>query len=197
VIRVPQPHRDSSTPRPTRNRGRLIFAAVVLVGAALAFVVVLGLGWLFGASGWFHPAVMAAITILIASPLSAWVGTTVTRRVRGHLAATDRLECSFRVVQGHQDGLTKLWRPGIAALTPGHVTFVHMVGGLRFLKRRPVTFEAQTDHPTLPRKLRGVEMLLVTPDAQAVRLRTPTAALEWAITPAERIPWALQRIQDR
>jgi hypothetical protein len=194
---VSQPHRDSSTSQPARNRGRLIFAAVVLAGAALAFVVVLGLGWLFGASGWLHSAVMAAITVLIATPLSAWVGTAVARRVGGHLATTDRLECSFRIIQGHQDGLTKLWRPGIAALTPGHVTFVHMVGGLRFLRRRPVTFEAQTDHPNLPRKLRGVEMLLVTPDAQAVRLRTPTAVLEWAITPAERIPWALQRVQDR
>ena len=72
-----------------------------------------------------------------------------------------------------------------------------MIGGLRFLRRRPITFEVQADDSSLPRKLRGMEVLLVTPEAQAVRLNTPAAVLEWAITPAERIPWALQRIQDR
>lgn len=195
MTRVSQPRRDSLTPRPRKVRGWLIHVAVLLAGAALVFGVLQGVGWLFGAPGWRRAAVMAAVTVLIGTPLSTWIGTAVTGRVRNHLATTDRLECSFRVIDGHQDGLSKQWRPGVAALSPGHVTFVHTVGGLRFLKRRPTTFEVQADASHPPRKLRGIEVLLVTPEAQAVRLSTSTATLEWAITPAERIPWALQRLQ--
>lgn len=197
MIRVSQPRRDSPTPRPRKTRGRLIYVAVLLAGAALAFGVLQGIGWLFGAPQWRRAAVMAAVIVLIGTPLSTWIGTTATGRVRDHLATTDRLECSFRIIEGHQDGLTKQWRPGVAALSSGHVIFVHTVGGLRFLRRRPVAFEVQAGESSLPRKLRGIEVLLVTPEAQAVRLSTPTAVLEWAITPAERIPWALQRLQAR
>ncbi|WP_432525059.1 hypothetical protein, partial [Kineococcus sp. SYSU DK006] len=182
---------------PRKSRGRLIYIAVLLAGAVSAFGVLQGIGWLSGAPQWRRAAVMTAGIVLIGTPLSTWIGTAVTGRVREHLATTDRLECSFRIVEGHQDGLTKQWRAGIAALSPGHVTFVHTVGGLRFLRRRPVTFEVQADESGLARKLRGIEVLLVTPEAQAVRLSTPTAVLEWAITPAERIPWALQRVHAR
>lgn len=197
MAHVSQPHRDPLPPRPGKARGRLIYVAILLAGAALVFGVLQGIGWLFGAPGWRRAAVMAAVIVLLGTPLSTWIGTAVTGRVRNHLATTDRLECSFRVIDGHQDGLTKQWRPGVAALSPGHVTFVHTVGGLRFLKRRPVTFQAQADDSHPARKLHGIEVLLVTPEARAVRLDTPTATMEWAITPAERIPWALQRLQPR
>ena len=156
-----------------------------------------GLAWLSGAPGWLDAAVMTAVIVVIGAPLSTRVGAAVTGRVRDHLAATDRIECSLRIVEGHQDGLSTRWRPGIAALSPGEVTFVHVVGGLRFLRRRPITFDVQAGEPNPPRPLRGVEALLVTPEARAVRLVTSSAVLEWAIAPAEHITWALERVRAR
>ncbi|NAZ80904.1 hypothetical protein GTR02_03615 [Kineococcus sp. R8] len=187
--------RRTNEPRSGRTRGRLVFTAVVLAGALLVFAVLQGFGRLFDSQGLLDASVTAALIVLIGTPLNVWVGTAVTGRVRRHLAATDRMECSFRVVEGHQDGLTGRWRPGIATLSPGKITFVRMIGGLRFLKGRPTTFAVQTCASDPPRKLRGVEALLVKPDAQAVRLTTTTAVLECAITPTERIGWALQQLE--
>ncbi|WP_369054872.1 hypothetical protein [Kineococcus terrestris] len=175
---------------------------MVLLGALLAFaltlVLVQGVAWLFGASQGtgLTVALMAAVIVLVGAPLNVWVGTVVTRRVAQRLAAGDRLECSLRVVDGHQDGLARRWRPGVATLHPGQVTFAHTVGGLRFLRRRPITFAVQAVDAALPRQVRGAEVLLVAPGARVVQLRTPSAVLEWAIAPAERIDWVLERVQD-
>ncbi|WP_369069372.1 hypothetical protein [Kineococcus terrestris] len=174
---------------------------MVLVCALLAFaltlVLVRGVARVFGApeDGGLTVALTAVVIVLVGAPLNVWVGTAVTRRVGERLAAGDRLECGVRVVDGHQDGLTRRWRPGVATLHPGRVDFAHTVGGLRFLRRRPVTVAVRSVDAALPREVRGAEVLLVAPGARVVQLRTSSAVLEWAIAPAERIPWALERVQ--
>lgn len=103
-----------------------------------------------------------------------------------------RIECSFRVVDGVQSGLGRRWRHGAASITPGRVTFVGTFGGVRFLKRKPISVEVETVDGN-GRGISGVEAVAVNPQARVVRVVTPTGVLEWAL-PADHVEAAVERV---
>jgi hypothetical protein len=102
------------------------------------------------------------------------------------MGADYRVECGFRVVEGEQGGLTDRWRHGSAVVASGEVTFTGTVGGVRFLKRRPVRIDVLGVDDSAPREPSGGEIVSVNPHARVVRVRTPTAVLEWALVGDER-----------
>lgn len=103
-----------------------------------------------------------------------------------------RVECSFRVVEGHWPGLGRRWRHGAATLAPGRVTFVGTVGGVRFLKRRPLSIEVEAVDGS-GRDVGGLEAVAVNPIARVVRVVTATGVLEWALMPDQVQP-ALRQV---
>ncbi|GAB2857337.1 hypothetical protein GCM10027200_67090 [Lentzea nigeriaca] len=91
-----------------------------------------------------------------------------------------RVECSFRLLEGIQAGLGRRWRHGSAPITPGRVTFTGTFGGVRFLKRRPISIEVETVDSD-SRGVSGAEAVAVNPTSRIVRVATPTGVLEWAL----------------
>lgn len=103
-----------------------------------------------------------------------------------------QVECGFRVVDGQLPGLTGRWRHGVATLGLKEIAFVGTVGGLRFLKRRPVRFAVEHVDRSDLHQPTGLELLSVNPAASVVRLTTPSAILEWAVV--GQVPWAIERL---
>ncbi|GLZ41088.1 hypothetical protein [Actinokineospora sp. NBRC 105648] len=115
-----------------------------------------------------------------------------TRRATRY-AERGQLECGFRVLQGHQDGLTTGWRHGLATLAVDHITFVATIGGVRFLKRQPIHLTVEGVNADTPRQPSGREIISASPVTRVIQLRTPTAVLEWAIL-ADQVTWAVHQV---
>jgi hypothetical protein len=92
-----------------------------------------------------------------------------------------QLECGFRVVDGQQFGLSEHWRHGAARFEQDGITFVGTVGGVRFLKRKPVRIVIEHVDRSTQRQPTGMEILAANPAAHVIRIKTATATLEWAM----------------
>lgn len=106
------------------------------------------------------------------------------------------VECGFRVVDGQQDGLSRRWCHGVGKCEQGEVTFIGTVGGVRFLKRKPVRITIEYVDSSKVRQPAGLESLTANSAAQVVRVKTTTATLEWAIPPDE-VAWATGRVATK
>jgi hypothetical protein len=106
----------------------------------------------------------------------------------------EQLECGLRVIVGKQQGLRPRWRHGVGTLAPGLLTFRSTVGGMRFLRRTPITVEVLRIDGSRPRTTRWREALHVSPGTQVVEVFTSSAQLEWAV-PAPRRRWAMERLE--
>ena len=109
-------------------------------------------------------------------------------------AECERVECGLRIVAGEQPGLAPRWRHGVGTLAPGLLTFRSTVGGMRFLRRTPLTVEVLHIDGSRPRTTRWREALHVSPGTEVIELVTPSARLEWAV-PAHRMEWARERLE--
>ena len=109
------------------------------------------------------------------------------------LAATHRAEVGLRVVDGHQPGLGPRWRHGVATLAPGRMKFRGTIGGVRFLRRAPITIDVLKINRDAPRTTGLREAWSVMPGTEVVQLVTPTAHLEWGVLAAQ-IDWAIEEL---
>src|SRR5690242_16865292 len=76
---------------------------------------------------------------LIGGIFGGSLGGRLARKRAGRLEAKARTEVSLRVVRGSVPGLRSSWLHGVGTLSPGNLEFTSCVGGVRFLRRRPVT----------------------------------------------------------
>ena len=135
-------------------------------------------------------ALLATFGVLAVGGLAS---VLVMRRRIGRLAETGRIECSFRVLDGHQDGLTTGWRGGVATLGQSDIRFTGTIGGVRFLRRRAVTIPVLGVDLAERRRPSGVELMWVSPNTEVIQVRTTSARLELAILTGQ-FDWVMQRL---
>lgn len=116
------------------------------------------------------------------------------RRAKRH-EEEGRAELALRVRAGHQEGLSGRWRRGLATLSPDHLDFAPLVGGLRFLRRRPRPVSIVAIDAKQPRKPGGKEVFRIGPACRIVVVVTPTGALELAVPEPYKLLWVLRRLQ--
>ena len=107
-----------------------------------------------------------------------------------------QVECGFRVVDGHQDGLSERWCHGVAEFQQDGISFVGTLGGVRFLKRKPVKIAIERVDTGAARRPVGTESFAASPDAQVIRVQTATSTLEWALPP-DQIEWAIEQLSAK
>lgn len=107
------------------------------------------------------------------------------------LARQGKAELALRVVADAVPGLDPRWRPGIAALAAGGLEFRGYVGGVRFLRRAPVTVEITAVDPATRRDPVGAEILRLYVQCDIVRATTPTGTVEIAVPHPLRWQWVL------
>lgn len=66
-------------------------------------------------------------------------------------------------------------------------------GGVRFLKRRPVRLPVESIDRCTQRQPTGREIIVASPAARVIHVKTPSAILEWAI-PADQVLWAIDKV---
>jgi hypothetical protein len=81
----------------------------------------------------------------------------------------------------------------VGTLAAGRLEFRGTVGGLRFLRRAPVTIDVLELDREAHRTTGLREAWSVRPGIEVVALITPTARLEWAI-PGPQIDWAIAQL---
>ena len=145
----------------------------------------------FGAFVLHDPeAAVSTLTGGVAGSLTAFFVVPFIVRARArNLARKHQTEVALRVLDGHQSGLGPRWRHGVATLAPGRLTFRGTVGGVRFLRRRPITVEVLEVDRGSARTTGLREAWWAWPGTEVAQLVTPTARLEWAV-PATRMEWA-------
>jgi len=116
------------------------------------------------------------------------------RRAKRH-EDDGRAEIALRVSVGQQPGLTGRWRRGLATLSPEHIDFAPIVGGLRILRRAPVQIPVVSIDEKEPRKPGGKEVFRIGRECRIVILVTPTGALELAVPEPYKLLWVLRRLQ--
>lgn len=116
----------------------------------------------------------------------------VTRAER--YAKSDRLECGVRVVAGEQPPLTSGWTHGLAELKPGEITLTPYIGGVRLLRRSPVSISVRSVLPTTPRTVGLREAFAAAPGMALIRLHTGSATLEMVLHPGQ-VEWATSRLE--
>lgn len=122
--------------------------------------------------------------------------------IPGPGAGTDPLDvnaCSLRVIAGRQEGLGDSWSDGQATVYPGGLDFeasFHVRDGLRaaLITAPPISVPVRAVVTARQRRPNDKETGKVKADSQIVELTTETATLEWAV-PADRLEWALKRVQ--
>lgn len=152
---------------------------------------------------WFAAAVLvfflddtgAAVGGLIGGGLGALLVARFYFPARARrYAEQEQVECGLRIVAGEQPGLAPRWRHGVGTLTPGLLAFRSTVGGMRFLRRTPITVEVLQIDGSRPRMTRWREALHVSPGTEVIELVTPSARLEWAV-PGQWMGWARERLE--
>ena len=125
-----------------------------------------------------------ALGIVLALAFISLVGSYVVRPKKERQARTTQagrpLLCALRLAEGEQGGVSRWW----------WARRTRVEGGSLRWGRHRVRVTAVADdfrEPTIR------DMLLVNPDSQIVRVSTPTAVLEMALTPEDRawLPAAL------
>lgn len=96
-------------------------------------------------------------------------------------------------MDGHQPGLALRWRHGVGTLAAGRLEFRGTVGGVRFLRRAPITIDVMQIDRDAPRTTGLREAWSVRPGIEVVQLITPTARLECAV-PGRQIGWAMEEL---
>jgi len=134
---------------------------------------------------------------LLGSLVGGWFGGAAgrrnTRRRAGRLDAVGRAEIALHVIRGSVPGLRLSWRHGVAALAPGRLELVSYRGGLRFLRRKPVTVDVTGVDLATRRTPAGAEHVSLHPSCDIVVIRSGAATLELAV-PA---PYRLDRVLER
>ena len=97
-------------------------------------------------------------------------------------------------MDGHQARLGPRWRHGVGTLAPGRLEFGGTIGGVRFLRRAPITIDVLKINRDAPRTTGLREAWSVMPGIEVVQLVTPTATLEWGV-PTAQIDWAIEGLQ--
>lgn len=109
------------------------------------------------------------------------------------LAEQHKAEVGLRVVEGHQPGLGPHWRHGVGTLAAGRLDFRGTIGGVRFLRRAPITIEVTQIDREAHRTTGLREAWSVRPGIEVVQLVTPTARLDWAV-PGSQLDWATEEL---
>lgn len=131
----------------------------------------------------------------VAGSLGALLAGRFFVRARSRkLAPRHEAEVGLRVVDGHQPGLGPRWRHGVGTLAPGRLDFRGTVGGVRFLRRAPITIEVLQIDRDVARTTGLREAWSVWPGTEVVHLVTSTARLDWGVQ-AEQIDWAIEALQ--
>lgn len=111
-------------------------------------------------------------------------------RYRAHGEA----ECTLRVLDGEQAGLSNRWRHGRFRLTAGHISHAAYLWQIRLANPLVDSIEIEVvsldPAPTRP-ALR--QAWSVNPGLHVVAIQTATAALAWAL-PRGQVDWALSRV---
>lgn len=112
----------------------------------------------------------------------------IDHRLRRH-EGSEETECGFRVAHGAQAGLTSGWRHGRARVLSGVVEFRPGIGGgVRFARPGQPWLRIEVEEASRAQeRTAGLkESWAVSNTARIVRLRTPTAEVEWAVVPEQR-----------
>lgn len=99
-----------------------------------------------------------------------WIRDRMGRRRSARGRSKGRVKCGLRVESGTQDGLSRRWRQGRAHVSSGRLLFKGRVISL-------MSVDA-----TWSRKLTFWESLWMDPQCRLLRLTTPTARLECAVS---------------
>ena len=108
----------------------------------------------------------------------------------------NQVECGLRVVEGYVPGLGRRFKHGLATLGPRSITFVPFAGGVRLLRRRPVTFAVHDVDRSELRTVSATQQLSARWGASIVIVHTGDGTLEWVVPPAQVI-WATQQVLRR
>lgn len=170
--------------------GRRIWLLLVVIWALLGLcAIVLALAF---------DAPEVAVTMLIggvAGSLGALLAGRFFVNARARkLAPRGRAEVGLRVIDGHQAGLGPRWRHGLGTLAPGRLDFRGTVGGVRFLRRAPISVEVLHVDRDTARTTGLRESWSVWPGTEILQLVTPTARLEWAVQSGQ-VDWAVEAVQ--
>ena len=112
------------------------------------------------------------------------LGDRIVRRRGDKLARDGKVDCGLRTISGSHPLLTGSWSHGTAVLSAG---VIHL---------GPVVVRIEELDADAPRRPTGREVWWVNPDTAVVRVRASSGAvLEWAVL-VDRLPWALQQVQD-
>ncbi len=126
------------------------------------------------------------------------MGGVVGDEVQAHrarwLADQNKVEVALRVLEGEAPGLRTSWLTGEATLSPGSLAMVSTVGGIRFLRRKPVTVEIVAADMTTRRGPRGLEVIKINPTCDIVTVKSPTATLELGVAAPVNLEWVLSAL---
>ncbi len=123
----------------------------------------------------------------------AGVARGMRRRRAEWLVLQEKAELAVRVLRGTHDGLRTGWLSGLATLRPGRLEFVSYVGGVRFLRRKPVSIDV-VGTGARGRRPGGRELFTLAPGCEIVTVTTPAGTLEVAVPPPYRVSWVLGRL---
>lgn len=107
-----------------------------------------------------------------------------------------QVECGLRVLDGAQQGLGTHFKHGLATLEPGAISFVRYVGGVRFLRHKPVRVTVVAVDRSDQRSMRFSEQLSAMPGSRVIRVLTGMATLTWVLPP-EQTAWAAEQVRPQ
>jgi hypothetical protein len=81
----------------------------------------------------------------------------------------------------------------LAVLEPGAITLTPFLGGVRFLKKKPVRVDVVRADRYEQRSTTVREAFSAMPGMTVVQVHTPTAVLDWVIQP-DVVAWATERV---
>lgn len=89
------------------------------------------------------------------------LGTRLARKRAGRLEANAGTGVCLRVARGSVPGLRSSWRQGVATPSPGSLEFTSYVGGVLYLRRKPVMIPVTGVDLASRRTPAGLEHLLI------------------------------------
>ena len=141
----------------------------------------------------FEDVVGGAVGGVAAGGAARWV---INRRAERFMSLS-KAEMAVRLLDGDVPGLLPSWRHGFATLYPGRIEFVSCVGGLTFLRRKPVGVEVVSVDMASRRGLGGTEHFRMGPGCDIVTVRGPVATLEIGVARPYPLEWVLSRLVSR